>query len=79
MHAAADRALHERVVRRVVLDRVDAVPEAIVGLQLRRMAIGERRMGLGLGRSHEAPEIGGRARDPRHARAPHRRGEPRIA
>ena len=41
MHASRDRALHERVIGRVVFDLVDAPAGAIVGPQLRSVPIRE--------------------------------------
>ena len=56
MQAAGDRAAHQRVVGRVEFDQVDAPALAVMGLELRRLGVGEPRQVLGLRRQHEAAE-----------------------
>jgi hypothetical protein len=78
VQAGAQRAVHQVMVGDVVLDLVDAPPEAVVRAQFRQVAIGERGMGLGLGGGDELPQVARRSRDPRHARAANRGLEPGI-
>ncbi|MDT4866061.1 hypothetical protein FQZ97_1008970 [compost metagenome] len=47
---------HQRVVARVELHLIDAVPKAVVALELRREHIGQARMGLHLGAAHQGTE-----------------------
>ena len=52
----ADRTAEQRMVGRVELDDIDAPALPVVGLQLRRLGVGEARQVLRLLGQHEAPE-----------------------
>ena len=57
VQAVADRDAHEFVVGGVVLDLIDAIPVAVMGMQHRPVAIGEITPALGGGSAGDRPEL----------------------
>ena len=72
VHAVLDRGLHQRVVRGMKRHQVDAVAEAVVGVELRRESIGEHAELEVVGRPGELAERGQIVVRPGRALAPHR-------
>ena len=75
VQAVADRDRHQLVVRRVVLDLVDAVAVAVVGAQDRLVAVGELAPALRLPAAGERPEFGDLVEAPLAALADQRLGQ----
>ena len=77
VQAVTDRHRHELVVGGVVLDLVDAVAVAVVGVQDRLIAVGQLAPALRLRAAGECAELGDLVEAPLTALADQRLGEHR--